>query len=118
MREASRLSREGKGRKMANRRMFSLDVVNTDKFMDMPISAQCLYFHMGMRADNKGYLPAEGKALEKVTYRKDYLRLLIAEGYVTLHEDWRYQVEQNERSVRMNERKRRLWNCVSGSNEK
>lgn len=115
---ASRLRREGKGRKMANRRMFSLDVVNTDKFMDMPISAQCLYFHLGMRADNRGFLPAAGKALEKVPFGKDDLRLLIAKGYVTLHEDGRYQVEQNERTVRMNERKRRLWDCVSGSDEK
>lgn len=37
---------------MANRRMFSIDVVGTDKFLDLPISAQCLYFHLGMRADD------------------------------------------------------------------
>ena len=39
---------------MANRRMFSLDVVATDKFIELPVSAQCLYFHLGMRADDDG----------------------------------------------------------------
>ena len=33
---------------MANRRMFSLDVVDTDAFIDMPVTAQALYFHLGM----------------------------------------------------------------------
>ena len=37
---------------MANRRMFSLDVVDTDSFLDMPLTAQTLYFHLGMRADD------------------------------------------------------------------
>ena len=39
---------------MANRRMFSLDVVDTDIFLDLPISSQALYFHLGMRADDDG----------------------------------------------------------------
>lgn len=37
---------------MANKRMFSIDVVDTDKFLDMPVSTQALYFHFGMRADD------------------------------------------------------------------
>ena len=41
---------------MANRRMFSLTVVDTDQFMDMPASSQCLYFHLGMRADDDGFV--------------------------------------------------------------
>lgn len=32
---------------MASRRMFSLDVVDTDKFLDMHLTAQCIYFHYG-----------------------------------------------------------------------
>lgn len=35
---------------MGNERMFSLDIVNDDKFLSMPASAQALYFHLGMRA--------------------------------------------------------------------
>lgn len=30
---------------MASGRMFSLDVIDTDKFLDMPLTAQCIYFH-------------------------------------------------------------------------
>ncbi len=41
---------------MANRRMFSLDVVDTDVFLDLPISSQVLYFHLGMRADDDGFV--------------------------------------------------------------
>jgi len=37
---------------MAQRRMFSLQIVDTDAFMDMPLSTQALYFHLGMRADD------------------------------------------------------------------
>lgn len=37
---------------MANKRMFSLDVVDTDKFIEMPATSQNLYFHLGMRADD------------------------------------------------------------------
>ena len=35
---------------MANRRMFSKDVVETDKFLNMPLTSQALYFHLGMEA--------------------------------------------------------------------
>ncbi len=41
---------------MANRRMFSLDAVGTDNFMEMPLFAQALYFHLGMRADDDGFI--------------------------------------------------------------
>ena len=41
---------------MAAKRMFSIDVVDTDKFLDMPVSTQALYFHFGMRADDDGFV--------------------------------------------------------------
>lgn len=36
---------------MAQKRMFSLQVVDTDAFLDMPVSAQALYFHLGMHGE-------------------------------------------------------------------
>ena len=48
---------------MANRRMFSLDVVDTDRFLDMSASAQALYFHLGMRADDDGFVSSPRKML-------------------------------------------------------
>ena len=41
---------------MAQKRMFSLSVVDTDKFLEMPQSTQNLYFHLGMRADDDGFI--------------------------------------------------------------
>ncbi|MDU5925364.1 MAG: replisome organizer, partial [Finegoldia magna] len=35
---------------MADKRMFSLKIVDSDLFLDMPLSSQCLYFHLSMRA--------------------------------------------------------------------
>ena len=40
---------------MARRRMFSLDVVDTDNFTEMSVSAQVLYFHLGMHGDDDGF---------------------------------------------------------------
>lgn len=56
---------------MARRRMFSLDVVDTDRFLDMPSSTQALYFHLGMRADDDGlpYPTATGENLLMRTAR-------------------------------------------------
>nr|DAH53995.1 MAG TPA: hypothetical protein [Caudoviricetes sp.] len=33
---------------MNHKRIFSLDVVDTDKFLDMPVTTQALYFHLGL----------------------------------------------------------------------
>lgn len=41
---------------MASKRMFSLAVIDTDDFLDLPVSAQCLYFHLGMHGDDDGFV--------------------------------------------------------------
>ena len=41
---------------MAQRRMFSKTVIETDAFVDMSQTAQNLYFHLGMRADDDGFV--------------------------------------------------------------
>lgn len=51
---------------MANRKMFSLDVVNTDIFLDLPISSWVLYFHLGMRADNDGFVSSSKRITNMV----------------------------------------------------
>ena len=67
---------------MANRRMFSLDVIDTDKFMDMPLSAQALYFHLGLRADDDGFVASPKKIMKIVDCKQDDMKVLIAKGYV------------------------------------
>ena len=44
------------GEHVAQKRMFSLSVTDTDKFLDMSASAQALYFHLGMHGDDDGFV--------------------------------------------------------------
>ena len=67
---------------MANRRMFSLDVVDTDKFLDMPATSQNLYFHLGMRADDEGFVSSPKKITKLVNCGSDDLNVLVSRGYV------------------------------------
>jgi len=67
---------------MANRRMFSLDVVDTDNFLDMPATTQALYFHLGMRADDDGFVLSPKKITKIVGCNEDDLKLLIAKQFV------------------------------------
>ena len=62
--------------------MFSLQVVDTDKFIDMSISARLLYYELGMRADDDGFISSPLKIIRSVGCSTDDLKLLIAKGYV------------------------------------
>lgn len=62
--------------------MFSLDVVDTDDFLDMPASSQNLYFHLGMRADDDGFVANPKKIVKIVCCSTDDFRLLIQKGFV------------------------------------
>ena len=67
---------------MARRRMFSLDVVDTDAFLDLPASSQSLYFHLGMRADDDGFISSPRRIASTVNASADDLKLLIAKGFI------------------------------------
>lgn len=67
---------------MAQRRMFSLKVVDTDAFMDMPLSAQALYFHLGMRADDDGFVSNARRVQKLVGAADDDLKILLAKRFV------------------------------------
>ena len=66
---------------MAKRRMFNLSVVDDDVFLSMPASAQALYFHLGMRADDDGFITPL-KVMRAVGVNQDDLGILIAKKYV------------------------------------
>lgn len=67
---------------MARRRMFSLDVVDTDAFLDLPATSQNLYFHLGMRADDDGFISSPKRITAMVNASGDDLKLLIAKGFL------------------------------------
>lgn len=72
---------------MSGKRMFSLDVVDTDKFLDMPTSTQVLYFHLGMRADDYGFVASPKRITKAVGCNEDDLKLLIAKSYLIPFDD-------------------------------
>lgn len=66
---------------MAQRRMFSLKIVDSDAFLDMPQTAQNLYFQLGMRADDDGFVNPR-KIMRVVGASEDDLRILKAKRFV------------------------------------
>src|SRR3984893_9667332 len=66
---------------MAQRRMFSAQIVNADAFLDMPISSQALYFHLGMSADDDGFVSPR-KVLRMIGVGDDDLKVLLSKGFV------------------------------------
>lgn len=67
---------------MADKRMFSLSVVDTDWFLDLPLSTQALYFHLNLRADDDGFVDAPNSIVRKIGASKNDFDLLIAKRYV------------------------------------
>lgn len=72
---------------MANKRMFTMKIVDSDAFLDMPLSTQCLYFHLNMRADDDGFIGNPNKVMRMIGASQDDLKLLIAKRFVLSFED-------------------------------
>lgn len=67
---------------MANRRMFSLSVIDTDTFLEMPPSTQALYFHLAMRADDDGFISSPRKITKMINCGDDDLKILFSKGFI------------------------------------
>ena len=67
---------------MAERRMFARTIIDSDAFLDMPISAQCLYFHLGMRADDDGFVNNPKKIMRMINVRDDDMRILFVKSFI------------------------------------
>ena len=61
--------------------MFSPDIVGSDAFIEMPVTAQCLYFHLGMRADDDGFVNPQ-ITMRMVGANGDDLKILIAKRFL------------------------------------
>jgi len=67
---------------MAKRRMFSLDIIDTDIFMDMPQSSRLLYYELCMRADDDGFIANPKKIMKMVGCSDDDFKVLITKQFV------------------------------------
>ena len=71
---------------MAERRMFAKTIVLSDDFLDMPLSARCLYFTLGMLADDDGFVNSPKSIMRQCGASKDDMRILISKRFVILFE--------------------------------
>lgn len=71
---------------MAERRMFAKTIIDSDAFLDMPMSAQALYFHMAMRADDDGFLNNPKRVQRMVGASDDDCKLLLAKRFLIAFE--------------------------------
>lgn len=67
--------------------MFTMKIVDSDAFLDMPATTQCLYFHLNMRADDDGFIGNPKRIMKITGASEDDLRLLIAKRFVLTFED-------------------------------
>lgn len=78
---------------MANRRMFSKDIVRSDSFLNLPVSAQALYFHLGMEADDRGYVNSAASIARSINATDKDMRLLIKEKFILQREKTLYLIK-------------------------
>ena len=67
---------------MAEKRMFSIKLIDTDLFLELPISSQNLYFHLGMRADDDGFVDKPKTIMKVVGAKEDDLKILIMKRFI------------------------------------
>ncbi len=67
---------------MAERRMFAKTIIDSDAFIDMPISARLLYYDLAMRADDDGFVNAPKKIMRFVGASVDDMNVLIARQFI------------------------------------
>jgi hypothetical protein len=71
---------------MAERRMFAKTIIDSDAFLDMPLSAQALYFHLSMRADDDGFVNNPKKIQRMIGASDDDCKLLIIKRFILTFE--------------------------------
>ena len=81
---------------MAQRRMFSKKITDTDKFLEMPLSSQALYFHLNMGADDDGFIDRPKTIQKTIGASDDDMKLLTVKQFIIPFEsgivvikDWR-----------------------------
>ena len=69
---------------MAERRMFAKKIVDSDAFLDLPLSAQALYFHLGMHADDDGFLNNANRIKRTIGAHDKDLEILLEKRFLLL----------------------------------
>ena len=72
---------------MANKRMYSKDITDSDPFIEMSSAAQALYFHLNQGADDDGFNNQVQMAMWKAHASIDDLKVLMAKNYIIRFEN-------------------------------
>ena len=72
---------------MATRRMFSKLIIDSDLFLDMPLSTQALYFHLAMRADDDGFLNNSKKIMRTIGANQNDYDVLVSKRFIIQFDD-------------------------------
>lgn len=67
---------------MAERRMFAKTIIDSDAFIDMPLSTQALYFHLSMRADDDGFINNPKKIMRMIGASDDDFKVLCLKRFI------------------------------------
>ena len=67
---------------MAERRMFAKSIIDSDAFLEMPISARLLYYDLSMRADDDGFNNSPKKVMRTIGATTDDMNILIARKFI------------------------------------
>ena len=67
---------------MSERRMLSKSITESDIFLDLPLSAQALYFHLSMNADDDGFINNSKRIRKICGASDDDLKRLIRDGFL------------------------------------
>lgn len=62
--------------------MFNKQITNSDDFLEMPVSSQCLYFHLSMNADDEGFVNNWKSIMKLSGSKEDDIKVLIAKQYI------------------------------------
>lgn len=71
---------------MAERRMFAKTIIDSDAFLDLPLSTQALYFHLSMRADDDGFINNPKKIMRMIGSNDDELTFLMVKKFIMTFE--------------------------------
>ena len=69
---------------MAEKRMFTSKIIESDAFLDLPLSAQALYLHLNMNADDDGFVNNAKMITRVIGAKSDDLQILIDKAFVLL----------------------------------
>lgn len=62
--------------------MFAKTIIDSDAFLEMPLSTQCLYFHLNMRADDEGFVNNPKRIARLINASADDLKILLAKSFI------------------------------------